>query len=152
VSFLAGLHPDLVITTSWARYPKSDEVWTAGFRQIVDRLLPTTDHLLVLGDNPGSKTEPAGCLSGHLHRVEACTTAPARAVASTRLASEQAVATAAGATYVDTPHCLCTATGCPVIIGDILLYRDATHLTTVATAWLRPLLDVAIAPVLGLPV
>ncbi len=152
VSFLTDLHPDLVITTSWARYPNSDEEWTAGFRTIVDRLLPTTDHLLVLGDNPGSKTQPAACLSGHLHGVDACTTTPAKAVAASRLTAEQAVAAAAGATYVDTSQWLCTPTGCPVIIGDILLYRDATHLTTIATAWLRPLLEAAIAPLLGLPV
>jgi hypothetical protein len=151
VAFLAGLHPDLVITTSWARYPNSDDEWTAGFRTIVERLLPTTDHLLVLGDNPGSKTEPAGCLSGNLHRVEACTTTPANAVASTRLAAEQAVTAAAGATYVDTSQWLCTPSGCPVIVGDILVYRDATHLTTIAAAWLRPLLEAAIAALLGLP-
>jgi hypothetical protein len=149
IAQIAELHPALVVTSSWAGYPNDDDEWRAGFSRLVGRLVPIADHLVVLGDNPRARTEPAGCLSGHVHSVRSCTAKPEAVVASSRLAVERAAAEAAGARYVDTTDWLCTPSGCPVIVGDILLYRDATHLTTVATSWLRPLLEAAIAPSLS---
>ena len=69
-------------------------------------------------------------------------------VAATRLAVEREIADDLGAGYVDTSDWLCTDTACPMIIGDILLYRDVTHITTVASEWFRPLLEASLAPVL----
>jgi hypothetical protein len=39
---------------------------------------------------------------------------------------------------------MCTPSTCPVIVGDILLYRDADHLTTEAADFLMPLLRAAL--------
>jgi hypothetical protein len=36
-----------------------------------------------------------------------------------------------------------------MILGDILLYRDADHLTTVGATWFQPLLEASIVPLLG---
>ena len=69
-------------------------------------------------------------------------------VASNRLAIEADVAGNLGARYIDTSDWLCTDAACPMMIGDILLYRDATHITTVASEWFRPLLEASLAPVL----
>ena len=70
-------------------------------------------------------------------------------VASSRLGTEREIAADLGADYVDTTDWLCTESACPMMIGDILLYRDATHITTVASEWFRPLLEASLAP--GLP-
>ena len=77
-----------------------------------------------------------------------CASARDDVVASGRLALEQDISTDLGAAYIDTSDWLCTDTGCPMMIGDILLYRDATHITTVASEWFRPLLEASLAPVL----
>jgi peptidoglycan/LPS O-acetylase OafA/YrhL len=146
IAHIAELHPTLVITSSWAGYPNDDDEWRAGFGKVVGRLMPISDQVVVLGDNPHARAEPAGCLSGHVHSVPACTAKPEMVVAASRLAVERAVAESAGARYIDTTDWLCTPAGCPVIVGDILLFRDSTHLTTVATSWLRPVLEAAIAP------
>jgi hypothetical protein len=37
---------------------------------------------------------------------------------------------------------------CPVILGDVLLYRDDNHLTTTASLLLAPYLEAALAPLL----
>ena len=50
--------------------------------------------------------------------------------------------------YVDTTDWLCAETACPMMIGDILLYRDSTHITTVASSWFRPLLEASLDGVL----
>jgi hypothetical protein len=42
---------------------------------------------------------------------------------------------------VSTNDMICGAVACPVIVGDVLMYRDGSHLTTVASeALAQPLL------------
>jgi hypothetical protein len=36
---------------------------------------------------------------------------------------------------------------CPVVVGDLLVLRDETHLTPPMAEFLTPLLDAALAPV-----
>ena len=72
----------------------------------------------------------------------------AEAVRDDRLGIEQGVASAYDAAFVSTSNWLCSPTACPVIVGDILVYRDANHLTATAASWLAPYLDAAIAPLL----
>ena len=131
---------------TWADYPNSDDEWASGFDDTMSRLAPLTANLVVLGDNPPADVEPATCLSAHVHSVDRCVADRSEVVPTSRHDVERQVATRYGARFVDTTDWLCAQTRCPVIIGDILLYRDATHLTTVATSWLRPLLAAAIAP------
>ncbi len=141
--------PDLVIVADSWHYTNSDAEWTAGFDTSMTRLNAVARKVLVLGDNPGSKTDPAGCLSSNVQNVHACTTTRAHAVLSGRLAGVKSVAAAHGSTFVDTSDWLCTATACPVILGDIMIFRDQTHLTTFASTYLRPLLEAAVMPVLS---
>jgi hypothetical protein len=68
---------------------------------------------------------------------------------SSRVAGERDVTTSLGASFVDTTDWLCTDTACPVIIGDILLYRDVTHITTAAAEWFQPLVEASLAPFVG---
>ena len=108
-----------------------------------------TSSLVVLGDNPPTRRDPAACLSDNLRRADACAAERDDVVLTDRLALESAVAGRLGATFIDTTDWLCTDAGCPVIIGDVLLYRDVTHITTVAAQWLRPLLELSLDAVLG---
>jgi len=41
---------------------------------------------------------------------------------------------------------LCTDKVCPVIVGNLLVYRDSNHITTKYAEWLIPLIDAAISP------
>jgi len=102
----------------------------------------------VLGDNPPARVEPASCLSDHLRDADACIAERVDVVMAGRVSAEQAVASQLGASFVDTTDWLCTDDACPVIIGDILLYRDVTHITTAAAEWFRPLVEASLAPLL----
>ena len=86
------------------------------------------------------------CLSQHLHDATFCINKRTKGVKIGRVNGEKAAAAAHGARYLDTSDWLCTQTACPVIIGDILLFRDANHLSTTASALLAPLLDAALYP------
>ena len=101
-------------------------------RPTLNRLKGLTPRLLVLGDNPDTRADPATCLSAHLNDVPACVNSRTAALEPGKLDAERTVAAKNAARFVDTSDWLCTDTNCPIIIGDILLFRDINHLTTVA--------------------
>jgi len=148
IEFIGTQRPDLVIVSAWADYPNSDEEWATGFSATMSRLAPLTSNLVVLGDNPPARREPASCLSDNLRRADACAAARGDVVMAGRLTIERDIAGGLGAAFIDTSDWLCTQTACPVIIGDILLYRDVSHITTVAARWFRPLLEASLQPAL----
>jgi peptidoglycan/LPS O-acetylase OafA/YrhL len=148
VQFIADENPDLVIVTGSRHYPNTDQEWRDGFATTVGRLKGLTPRLLVLGDNPDSRTDPATCLSANLTNVKACTNTRVKAVETGKLDVERAIAEQDGARFVDTSDWLCTTTDCPLIIGDILMFRDINHLTTVAADWFTPMLEAIVMPYL----
>jgi peptidoglycan/LPS O-acetylase OafA/YrhL len=149
VQWVAAHRPAMVIVTASSQYDNGDEQWAAGIDQTLSRLAPSTARLVVLADNPGAAANPQECLSAHLTDVQRCSNSRDRALEPGRIAGEQAAAGRLGATYVATTDWFCTATACPMILGDILLYRDADHLTTVGATWFQPLLEASIVPLLG---
>ena len=66
-----------------------------------------------------------------------------------RIAGEGDAARAHGITFVDTTDWFCTPTTCPVVVGDLLVLRDQTHLTPPMAEFLAPLLDSVLAPMLA---
>jgi peptidoglycan/LPS O-acetylase OafA/YrhL len=148
VEFIAGEQPELLIVSTSAGYPNDDDEWRQGFAETMQRIVPSARSVAVIGDTPESTEEPTDCLSRNLRRADVCSSEREDVVASSRLAIEAEVANGLGARFIDTSDWLCTDVACPMIIGDILLYRDATHITTVASEWFRPLLEASLAPVL----
>jgi SGNH domain (fused to AT3 domains) len=148
MQYIAAEHPDLVILTGSRHYPNSDDEWRAGFSTTITRLKALTPRLLVLGDNPDSREDPATCLSAHLNDVGSCVNHRVKAIETGKLEAERAVAAQNGARFVDTSDWLCTATDCPLIIGDILMFRDVNHLTTFAADWFTPMLEAIVIPFL----
>ncbi|MGI9051944.1 MAG: acyltransferase family protein [Ilumatobacteraceae bacterium] len=146
IGLIADEHPALVIVSAWSGYPNSDEDWTTGLDATMARLAPLTDSLIVLGDNPPSDTAPSSCLSENLRSANECAASPEDVVATGRIQAEQSVAARHGASFVDTTSWLCTPTGCPLMIGDILLYRDNTHLSTFGARWFQQLLEASLLP------
>ena len=143
---IADLQPDMVIVSASAHYPNSDKEWQDGLQTTVARITPHTDNLVILGDSPGAASVPAICLSKHVNSASSCSNRREKAIQPGRIDAERAVATTAGGRFIDTSDWLCTPTGCPVILGDILLYRDVNHLSTTGAMWLEPILQAALFP------
>ena len=51
-----------------------------------------------------------------------------------------------GAEVLDVSNWLCATERCPVIVGNILVWRDSNHITTRFADWLIPLIDAAVGP------
>jgi hypothetical protein len=113
------------------------------------RLTAVAPHVVVIGDNPASLVDPPACLSGHVADASACATARADAARPDRISGELTAARNHGATFVDTTDWFCTPDRCPVVVGDLLVLRDETHLTPPMAEFLTPVLDAALAPVLA---
>ena len=53
-----------------------------------------------------------------------------------------------GATFVDTTDWFCTPESCPVVVGNLLVIRDETHITAPMAEFLGPLLEATLQPAL----
>jgi hypothetical protein len=47
---------------------------------------------------------------------------------------------AAGVTTIEPINWFCTVTDCPPTVGNLLVYRNADHMSTAYSAWLAPML------------
>jgi len=149
--------PDLVIISNMSDQPGQADggipisTWSAGLGEVIDALaLP----VLVIADTPRFEATPAICLSMHIDDTRPCDVPRANAVSDDWVAAEKSTALQHGAQFLDLTNYLCDEARCGTIIGDILLFRDAHHLTTDAARslagpiWrvMRPMLDDAGGP------
>jgi hypothetical protein len=137
----------VVVSNSYTQYADDAPTWAAGAEATIARLAAVAPDLVIIGDNPSSRTDPPACLSGHLDDASACATARTDAVRTDRISGEVAAARAHRATFVDTTDWFCTPATCPVVLGDLLVLRDETHLTPPMAEFLTPLLAAALDPV-----
>jgi peptidoglycan/LPS O-acetylase OafA/YrhL len=139
----------VVVSNAYTQYADDAPTWAAGAEATMRRLAAVAPHLVVIGDNPTSDTDPPACLSAHVDDASECAVAREDAVRPDRISGELAAADAHGATFVDTTDWFCTPDSCPAVVGDLLVLRDETHITPPMAAFLTPLLEAALAPVLA---
>lgn len=129
------LDPDLVITTNW-----SDREWdgdpTEGFVKQWEEL---EAPIIVLGDNPAmlGGDQTTACVVDNYPDTEACSipVQDALPVDYQRIAAER---TKADIELIDLTDLFCTDSECPPVIGNVMVYRDAHHLTATYTETLAP--------------
>ena len=139
---IAAEHPAVVILSSARHYGPEyhfrmySPEWTNGISDVVRRLRTMTPHVVVFSPTPRPPGDVPGCLSAHLNNVGACAMPLDQAVPPLGFLTEQQAAVAGGGEYFDVTSWLCTATTCPPIVGNLLVYRDDNHITTKYSLWL----------------
>ena len=140
---IATLHPDLVVVassgpnpvlydSSGARIPAEGEedATRAGYVDLFTQLASITDRPVLLRDVPKAEEEPDTCLTTGSPDLGDCMFKPlAASVRDADISEEAAVST--GTEIVDPTKWLCWKDQCPVVIGDVLPYRDRGHITTI---------------------
>ena len=137
LAHLAENPPELVLlSTSGRQYWRDPATAEAEWR---DGLAAPSTHSPPPAPPRSSAPRPTStgpsptCLSLHLADAAACADDRDHVIEPERLADEAAVAAEHGALYFPAVDYLCDAATCGAIEGNILLYRDEHHLTTVAS-------------------
>jgi peptidoglycan/LPS O-acetylase OafA/YrhL len=147
---IAALHPKMVVMSSAITLTnvvnsggaKFEAAWLAGTTSIVQTVKSTGAAVVWIGDTPQPKGNAPDCVASNLKDVRTCmnTAAAAEPDPARRTQSLQVAATA-GATVVDPTPWSCPGTVCPVVVGNLLVYRDDSHLSSAYINWLGPLLE-----------
>ena len=108
--------------------PDRPAVVQQGFVDLFERLEPSTDRLVLLRDIPKSERDPGACLTQGDVDLGTCLFTP---IAQQEADSDASVAGAleAGVEHVDPTPWVCWDGECPVVVGNVLPYRDRGHLT-----------------------
>ncbi len=153
---IAGLRPALVIV-SWARWlePLASQKagvptgyggpWQDGLAAIFQFLRSSAKRVIFISDTPYLPQPAPDCVADHLSNVRPCTTKrsdatvlPAIKAAELRIAKQEHI------NSIDPTSWFCTPKVCPVIVGNILVYHDKSHMTSEWSRFIAPVLDNAI--------
>jgi hypothetical protein len=131
--------PAMVIISNLRAYPGEElkASWPGGLQRTLQRL-PRRTRAVVLADTPRLRNLPVPCLARNLGNIAACVTDRADALNRDHDRSEQEVATAAGAAFINLSWKVCPYDPCPLIIGRTLLWRDNAHITARFARQLAP--------------
>jgi peptidoglycan/LPS O-acetylase OafA/YrhL len=136
--------PALVILGMGHRYGRDFDFtiygpqWLDSLTRTVAEIRATGAAVLVLGPIPDPLSNVPRCLSAHLDSATACYPDRIRAMNTAGIAAEQTATESGGGTYADLTSLFCTATRCPLIVGNRLVFLDDNHLTTSYVEWLTP--------------
>ncbi len=155
---MAAERPELVVVSDSRGYKavvdgvavpiaKVRDRWDAASGRTLRRLAARARYVVVIGDTPRSKADPAVCLSANLDDATACALPFADAVNPTWTAGEATVAAMSGATFIDPTPWVCQTDPCPVVIGRLLVFRDQHHLTATYARALAERLYARLPPV-----
>jgi hypothetical protein len=111
--------------------------------------MPARSRVIVLGDTPHNRADPVSCLAQHPRDISACVSprVPPRARIVER--TIRRVTRAAGELHRTLYGTVCTYDPCPLVQGDVLIYRDRTHLTATFSRRITPTVDRLIRFALG---
>lgn len=155
---IADLHPDLVIASASDALPPGNypnTAWSAKTVDYLSALAAGSDRVVYLADIPRPTSNVPVCLAGNVQTARRChftrssmtSGGSTQSQLPTRHATVTAAARRAGIPVVDPTDWFCGTTGCPVIVANTLVYRDATHVTQAYSRALSPVVARALATV-----
>jgi peptidoglycan/LPS O-acetylase OafA/YrhL len=152
---IRALKPAMVVLASTAQggvlpgIPDAgqDVAWTQAWMRSVDAVRADGTKVFYVNDTPWHGTIVPECLSAHLDDPQACArTREAALLVPRRRQMVIDAAVARGVTVIDPVPWFCTATACPVVVGNVLVYKDRHHMTSAYSRVLAPLLSDALNP------
>jgi peptidoglycan/LPS O-acetylase OafA/YrhL len=128
-----------------SRIPIWQKPWRDGLRGTFDTLRAAGITPVLVEDTPYPDQDVPTCLSRNRTTVTGCNI-PVGAGFRPDLAEMRDDFESEGTAVLRTRHWFCTGTLCPVIVGNLLVYRDDNHMTVSYAKWVAPLLDADIKP------
>ena len=111
----------------------------SGLTATLQRAKAAADRTIYIADTPRPVTNPVNCLADK-GLVEDCALMTSDAIDSSYAATEEAAAAASGVPIIRPADFLCAPDICPLVFGNTLVYRDASHITATFSGTLAPIL------------
>ncbi len=118
--------------------------WEAGIERTIDRLKSSGARVIWVADTPIARVDPPRCLARHMRSTLACATPVSYAVNAAWLSEEHLVTQVESVGFIDPSLWVCPSSPCPAVIGNLLVYRDAGHMTATFMASLSSRLEKAV--------
>ena len=134
------------LTDPDTRQPFRDSVWAAGYDVLVKQFADRGIAPILMTDTPYPGQDVPICLSKSVSRVTNCVKSKSEAVNAARMQTVIDSAVRNGVQWLDVQNWVCDNDACPVIVGNLLVYRDSHHLTTNYVRFLTPLFAEAVTP------
>jgi hypothetical protein len=150
---MARMKPDMIITSGLLNFsvvdpalgkpatgPEATRLYTEGLRSSLARLHEITPNVQVIGGTPTLPRAAADCLGSTSATMATCVRAPARNILERNALWSEATKEIGG-NFIDPVPWLCYGSRCPVVVGNIIVYRDSHHITTTYAATLERQLE-----------
>nr|WP_280526213.1 acyltransferase family protein [Couchioplanes caeruleus] len=122
-----------------------DKLWLAGWIKTVDRIKKAGSVPVLLLDTPWPPNSTPECMVTNPSAVDKCSARVAEAFYEpVRRKAVAAKAASLGAKVIDSQGWFCTAEVCPAVIGNLLVWKDGSHISTAYSAALTPLLNASL--------
>jgi SGNH domain (fused to AT3 domains) len=147
IARVGRLKPNVVVIASELR---TIDVNPAGMVTSIKDYEKSGARVIYLEDTPSPQEilSVPDCLAKNPSHIQQC--GMLRKAATTRLEGfvqrriESTAAKQAGAGLIDPTPWFCTATICPPIINNMIVYQDASHITATYARWLAPVMSAAL--------
>jgi hypothetical protein len=150
--------PDYVVTSGGRSTALADDdaaeeaglaAMVAGLEESWDALLDAGVGVVVLEDTPATGINVYECVSEHPQNLRRCTYSREDSEGSGgALAQREAAGSRQDVAYVDLNDAVCPTAQCAPVIGNVLVYRQGSHLTSTYVETLAPRLGAALAQVM----
>lgn len=150
------LDPDLVLTTNRVNKaledPNDKESRTS--QAMVDAVAQRWEELSAAGipvvailDNPSPGITVYECVAEHMDDLAACTFDRETGIeASSAPGHQKAAARVPGTRLIDIRDSICPESACVPVIGNVLVYRQSSHITDTYAKSLKPVLEAELVP------
>lgn len=122
--------------------------WTVGIHKTLTQLKSASMHVIMIMDTPVSIYDPKVCLSESAKSTLACATPVSKALSTSWQVEEMKIATTNKIGLIDPSLWVCPTAPCPAVIGNVLVYLDAGHMTATYASLLAPVLKESITKVI----
>lgn len=140
--------PDLIIIANFSHYPVKESVWGDGLRVLL-AALPKQSKVVVLADTPLFRQDVPTCLERHSDNIGICEVPRSMAYKHGHDALERSIARQHGAAFASMNDWVCPYERCPVTVGNLLIWRDAYHVTVTYSRQLAPAFGTLVANALS---
>jgi hypothetical protein len=129
---ITAANPDLLLV---ANYQGLERLYISQVGNGLDRLATVAKRVILLGDTPKQLGLLPPCLQKQPRAIQKCAVPLSRAYFPQVTDGVQRAAQRNGYGYVDPRSWFCTATVCPPIIANRVIYADATHISIDASKY-----------------